>query len=104
MKTKIQKSEKTMCFSREKKSAQQNEEQKHWFYYKTAAKTFQPRIRGLCYNHSAWISYEEPLQTSCLGKYRTIKNIKQVVIISHAPRRQEIDKPKIWSKPRTLGR
>ena len=46
MKTKIQKSEKTICFSRENTSAHQNEEQKTWFYYKTAAKTFGQRILG----------------------------------------------------------
>ena len=46
MKTKIENVDKTVCFSREKTSAQENEEQKTWFFYKTAAKTFTPRIWG----------------------------------------------------------
>ena len=41
-----------MCFSREQFSAQQNEEQKTLFYYKTAAKTFTLRIRGPVYTYS----------------------------------------------------
>ena len=69
MKTKIEKSEKTICFSREKNSESQNEEQKHWFYYKTQAKTIQPRIRGSGLQYSPWRNYEEPLQPSCLGNY-----------------------------------
>ena len=52
MKTKNEKSEKTICFSREKFSAHINEEQKKWFYYKTAAKTFQPRIRAMLLQYS----------------------------------------------------
>ena len=36
--------------------------------YKTAAKTFQQRIRGLGLQYSPWRHYEEPLQPSCLGK------------------------------------
>ena len=53
MKTKIEKSEKTICFSREKFSAHINEEQKKWFYYKTAAKTFQQRIRAVKLQYSS---------------------------------------------------
>ena len=52
MKTKIEKSEKTICFSREKFSAHINEEQKKWFYYKPAAKTFGPRIRAVKFTYS----------------------------------------------------
>ena len=53
MKTKIEKSEKTICFSREKFSVSQNEEQKNWFYYKTAAKTIQLRIRAVLFQYSS---------------------------------------------------
>ena len=53
MKTKIQKSEKTMCFSREKFSALINEERKKWLYYKTAAKTIQQRIRAVNLQYSS---------------------------------------------------
>ena len=52
MKTKTEKSEKTMCFSREKFLSNSFYWTKKWFYYKTAAKTFQQRIRGLVHNHS----------------------------------------------------
>ena len=69
MKTKIEKSEKTIGFIGEKFSPHINEEQKKWFYYKTAAKAFGQRIRGLGRQYSPWRSYEEPLQTSCLGNH-----------------------------------
>ena len=52
MNTKIEKSEKNICFSREKLSAHINEEQKKWFYYKTAAKTFGQRIRAVYLQYS----------------------------------------------------
>ena len=56
---------------------------KHWFYrsgngnrWKNSGFTVpgqpgngaKPRIRGLGFPYSFWRSYEEPLQTSCLGK------------------------------------
>ena len=53
MKTKIDKSEKTIGFIGEKFSAHINEEQKKWFYYKTAAKTFQPRIWAVKHQYSS---------------------------------------------------
>ena len=60
MKTKIEKSEKTICFSREKFSAHINEEQKKWFYYKTAAKTIQLRIRAVTCTYSSGYVMRNP--------------------------------------------
>ena len=45
MKTKKQKSEKTVCFSREKIFEYINEDLKKWLIYKTAAKTFSRLFR-----------------------------------------------------------
>ena len=52
MKTKNEKSEKTIGFIGEKFSAHINEDQKKWFYYKTAAKTFDLRIRAVSFTYS----------------------------------------------------
>ena len=68
MKTKKQKNEKQHVFFQRKIVRSCMEDLKIWFYYKTAAKTFEPRIWGPGLQYSPWISYEEPLQTSCLGK------------------------------------
>ena len=60
MKTKIEKSEKTIGFIGEKFSAYIIEEQKKWFYYKTAAKTFQQRIRAVSFTYSVRWFYSVP--------------------------------------------
>ena len=53
MKTKNEKSEKTICFSREKFCEFLKRYLKKWFYYKTAAKTFCLRIRAVNLTYSS---------------------------------------------------
>ena len=53
MKTKFEKSEQTMCFSRDIFFEYINHYFKTWFYYKTAAKTFQLRIWAVDLQYSS---------------------------------------------------
>ena len=53
MNTKIEKSEKNICFSTEKCFEYLNHDIKKWFYYKTAAKTFGQRIRAVNLQYSS---------------------------------------------------
>ncbi len=43
-----------------------------------------PRVRGPGLQHSPWISDEEPLQTSCLGKNQG----QDIVVYLKSPRRR----------------
>ena len=53
MNTKIEKSEKSMCFSRENIFEYLKRYIKKWFYYKTAAKTIGLRIRAVNFQYSS---------------------------------------------------
>ena len=53
MNTKIEKSEKTICFSKEKFWPRLKRDLKNWFYYKTRLKTFQQRIRAVKLQYSS---------------------------------------------------
>ena len=68
MKNKIEKSEKTICFSREKIFPRLKQEGFFDTTGETRMKTIGPRIRGPGLQYSSWINYEESLQPSCLGK------------------------------------
>ena len=67
MNNKIEKSEKTICFSREKFLERLKQEGFLDTSGKTRTKTIGPRIWGPGLQYSFWRSYEEPLQPSCLG-------------------------------------
>ena len=87
---------------------------KHWFYcvfaqncWKTIGFTSKtspshrqqpatsndPRIRGLNQQHSSWIHYEEPLQTSCLGNKKHPTSIETKISLENL----EIIYPPLWS-------
>ena len=67
MKTKTQKSEKPFVFP-EKKIGLMYGRTKKWFYYKTAARTFGPRIRGLSTQYSPGEIMRNPYSQAVYGK------------------------------------